>query len=380
MLGFKRIVIAEHERGIHLKEGSLVNILGAGVYRFWDPQDKHRVIKQDLTNPEFSNPQLDIWLRQQEALFQQHFQIVETTAEQIGLVYKNNHLQQVLLPDSRVLYWRDAVTMQVTLLDISKDFRIEKKLATYLRFNQQKPQFRTLMNYVQIAEVAAQQVGLLYVEGELQDTLLPGIHAFWMFHHSIRLESIDLRMQSIEVQGQEILTKDKVSLRINLSANYRVADAVTARSQLGEYVAYLYRTLQFALRQVVATRTLDELLGDKAALDAELFKPVCADLGRYGVEVVSLGVKDVILPGDMKDILNQVVSAEKIAQANVIRRREETAATRSLLNTAKLMDENPTLLRLKELETLEKVTERIGNLTVFGGLDGVLDSLVRIKR
>jgi regulator of protease activity HflC (stomatin/prohibitin superfamily) len=81
----------------------------------------------------------------------------------------------------------------------------------------------------------------------------------------------------------------------------------------------------------------------------------------------------------MKEILNRVVQAEKAAQANLIHRREETAATRSLLNTARLMDENPTLLRLKELETLEKVTEKIDKLTVYGGLDGVLKDVVRIK-
>ena len=93
----------------------------------------------------------------------------------------------------------------------------------------------------------------------------------------------------------------------------------------------------------------------------------------------SVGIKDVILPGDMKEILNQVVEAEKVAQANIIKRREETAATRSLLNTAKLMEENPTLLRLKELEMLEKVTDKVGSLTVFGGLDGVLTDMVRIN-
>jgi regulator of protease activity HflC (stomatin/prohibitin superfamily) len=92
--------------------------------------------------------------------------------------------------------------------------------------------------------------------------------------------------------------------------------------------------------------------------------------------VRSVGVKDVILPGEMKTILNQVVEAEKVAQANLIRRREETAATRSLLNTARLMEENPTLLRLKELETLEKVTEKVGSLTVYGGLEGVLKNMV----
>jgi hypothetical protein len=80
----------------------------------------------------------------------------------------------------------------------------------------------------------------------------------------------------------------------------------------------------------------------------------------------------------MKDILNQVVAAEKTAQANNIRRREETAATRSLLNTAKLMADNPVLVRLKELEALEKVTAQVDRITVFGGMDGVMNDLVKI--
>jgi regulator of protease activity HflC (stomatin/prohibitin superfamily) len=81
----------------------------------------------------------------------------------------------------------------------------------------------------------------------------------------------------------------------------------------------------------------------------------------------------------MKEILNSVVQAEKAAQANVIRRREESNAMRSALNTAKLIEDSPTLMRLKELEVLEKVTEKINKLTVFGGLDGVLNQLVNFK-
>ena len=130
-----------------------------------------------------------------------------------------------------------------------------------------------------------------------------------------------------------------------------------------------------ALREAVGTRTLDELLADKGASTARL-RASAAKLEAHGLAVRSVGVKDVILPGEMKTILNQVVEAEKVAQANLIRRREETAATRSLLNTARLMEENPTLLRLKELETLEKVTEKIGTLTVYGGLEGVLTNMV----
>ena len=121
------------------------------------------------------------------------------------------------------------------------------------------------------------------------------------------------------------------------------------------------------------------LLGDKDELDRAVWDYAVEKIRPHGLELETVGLKDVILPGEMKDILNQVVQAEKVAQANVIRRREETAATRSLLNTAKLMEENPLLLRLKELEALEKVVDKVERLTVFGGLDGVLRDTVRIN-
>lgn len=142
---------------------------------------------------------------------------------------------------------------------------------------------------------------------------------------------------------------------------------------------YLYRALQFSARQAIGTRTLDTLLGEKGELDRVIFEGMRAQAATYGLMVEGVGVKDVILPGDMKDILNQVVQAEKAAQANIIKRREETAATRAALNTAKLMEESPVLLRLKELEVLEKITEKVDKLTVFGGLDGVLRDMVKIN-
>jgi regulator of protease activity HflC (stomatin/prohibitin superfamily) len=97
------------------------------------------------------------------------------------------------------------------------------------------------------------------------------------------------------------------------------------------------------------------------------------------VRVGEIGLKDVVLPGEMRDILNQVVTAEKQSQANPIRRREETAATRSLLNTVKLMEDNPLMLRLKELETLEKVSEKLEKITVLGGFDGLLNQVVNLR-
>jgi len=183
----------------------------------------------------------------------------------------------------------------------------------------------------------------------------------------------------MEVSGQDILARDKVSLRVNLTALWQMQDVVQARAALQNFAEFVYKELQFALREAIGGRTLDELLGAKGELDREIHASARNKIEKHGIHLASVGVKDVILPGEMKDILNRVVEAEKVAQANLIKRREETAATRALLNTARLMDENPTLMRLKELETLEKVTEKVDKLTVFGGLEGVLKDVVRIQ-
>ena len=97
---------------------------------------------------------------------------------------------------------------------------------------------------------------------------------------------------------------------------------------------------------------------------------VRTDMAAIGLSVGEIAVKDVVLPGEMRDILNKVVAAEKEAEANVIRRREETNATRSLLNTARVMAENPVMLRLKELEALSEIAGKVERLTIHNGTAG----------
>ncbi|MCB1768522.1 MAG: slipin family protein [Candidatus Competibacteraceae bacterium] len=378
MLGYKRVVIAQNERGLHLYDRRLAAILEPGVYRWFDPLDHHEVQRYDLTVAEFNHPWLDILLRNEPSLVERYFQVVETGERQVGLIYKSGRLEGVLPPATRQAYWRGPVEVKVDLLDISADYALSRAHAALLA----RPSVmlaRSLNGFILTAEIEDNHVGLLLVDGELVRTLSPGLHAFWRFNRAIKMETIDLRLQTVEVSGQEILTKDKVSLRVNLSAVYRIADPVKARSELGNIAEYLYRTLQFGLRQAIGTQPLDGLLGDKDELDRVVRNYVAERVEPHGLTLETVGIKDVILPGEMKEILNQVVTAEKAAQANVIRRREEVAATRSLLNTAKLMEENPILLRLKELEALEKVVDKVERLTVFGGLDGVLRDTVRIN-
>ena len=171
-----------------------------------------------------------------------------------------------------------------------------------------------------------------------------------------------------------------MSLRINVTATYQLTDVEAAVRAVKDPLDHLYKEVQFGLRGAVGTRTLDALLEDKAVIDRSVADHLESRIEGLGISVKSVGVKDIILPGDMKDLLGKVVEAEKAAQANVIRRREETNATRSLLNTAKVMESNTVALRLKELETLEKITEKIGNISVYGGLESVLTDLVRMNK
>jgi hypothetical protein len=152
----------------------------------------------------------------------------------------------------------------------------------------------------------------------------------------------------------------------------------------GDVANTLYRLVQFAIREAVATRTLDEILAARDTIDREVRAFVTERAGALGVEIGEIGVKDVILPGDVRDLLNKVVEAERTAKANLIRRQEETAATRSLLNTARLMEDNPLLLRLKELEALEKLVEKVGRIDLHAGagtdgFDALLQNLYSLR-
>ncbi len=144
-----------------------------------------------------------------------------------------------------------------------------------------------------------------------------------------------------------------------------------------DYRQALYREAQLALRGVIGTRELDTLLSDKDAVARELDGIVRTRVAGFGVEVVALGIRDVILPGEMKDLMNKVTEAKKAAEAALITRREETAAMRSQANTAKIPESSPTLMRLRELEVLEKVSEK-ANLTVVLGEGGLADRVVKL--
>jgi regulator of protease activity HflC (stomatin/prohibitin superfamily) len=359
-----------YERALVYRERNLERVLAPGKY--WLVGRGLEVQMHDVSQPELALPRADVLINEARALLEPAVQIVELGEREVGLVYKNGRLSGVLAPATRQLYWRGPVPVRVETRDIGSELVLDADMARVLTRNKGISGATEAVTMIEVPDTA---MGLLIVDGELRQVLKPGLTACWKFQRNLRVEMADQRLQSMEVAGQEILTRDKVSLRLNLTAQWQAIDPVKARGRVGNFVEYIYKELQLALRQAVGTRSLDELLTDKGAIEREVAASAAA-LEAEGLAVRSVGVKDIILPGEMKTILNQVVEAEKVAQANLIRRREETAATRSLLNTARLMEASPTLMRLKELETLEKVTEKVDKITVYSGLEGVLKNMV----
>jgi regulator of protease activity HflC (stomatin/prohibitin superfamily) len=231
--------------------------------------------------------------------------------------------------------------------------------------------------HLAIHEVAQEKRGLLFINGVFQRLLEPGWHVFWKTARNLRVETIELREEILDVSGQEIMTADRVTLRLNVLVTFKVVDPVRAVSAVSDYRQTLYRETQLVLRAIVGGRELDALLADKHAVAEELEAGVRKRADEVGVRLISLGIRDIILPGEMKELLNRVTEARKAAEANLITRREETASMRMQANTAKLLESNAVLMRLRELEVLEKVADK-ATLHVLLGDKGLTDRVVNL--
>jgi regulator of protease activity HflC (stomatin/prohibitin superfamily) len=379
MMKIERFTVKKNERALLLRNGDFERVMGAGTHWLFSGLDRLRIEVFPLEQPAFRHALADYLMTQEPDVVAAEFLRVELTESQVGLRSENGVLVEILPPGTRRLFWKGLVEVTVQVIDLQAGAELPAALVARLTQTQLRQRAVTGLEGVLQVQVPEGMSALLSIDGKVDRLLAAGAYAFWKYGRTISVELVDLRLQAVEVSGQDIMTRDKVGLRLNLSATFRYTDVQRAFAQLQKPAEHLYRELQFALRAAVGTRTLDELLENKTVIDDVVRTTILPKLQPYGISLESVGVKDIVLPGEMKAILTQVVQAEKLAQANVIRRREETAATRSLLNTAKVMEDNPVALRMKELETLERVAERIDKISVIGGLDQVLNGLVKLR-
>lgn len=301
--------------------------------------------------------------------FSSNVEMINIKENEIALVYARENFR-TLLKTGNYFYFKGIYTFKVEKYDLNSLDEINSIDQAILKNN-------VVANYVKTFKVESFEKGLLFQDGKFVKELNNGSHAFWNGAHSLELLKVDLRNTQMEISGQELLTKDKAAVRLNFQLEYQVIDIKKALLENSNYSKQLYTSGQLALREIVGSMSLDELLESKEKVSEFVLKFLKENSVKLGLVVTQAGIRDIILPGEVKDIMNQVLVAEKQAQANAIARREETASTRNMLNTAKLMEDNAILLKLKEMEYVEKIADKIGEIKLSNG-GAVIDQLTQI--
>jgi regulator of protease activity HflC (stomatin/prohibitin superfamily) len=227
--------------------------------------------------------------------------------------------------------------------------------------------FRTFFERVTVYEY---ERGLRYRKGKYAGILLPGTYIFFRpYNHVFK---VDVRPQILTITGQEILSDGNIPVKLSLAAKFRVTDFEWAHTKTNDWYEAMYLLLQLNLRRLVASLSYDDLLKNRGELVQKLLAENAAPLAELGIELISVDVKDVILPADIKKAYAQVLLARQEGVAALEKARGETAALRNLANAAKMLENNPALYQLRLLQSLSEVkgsTLVIGAQGLFSATD-----------
>lgn len=362
----KKVIINEKEKGLLFKNGKYVKMLDAGKYTL----TKGKEVEVFLIDEEIylKNCSIDTILLDEKV--KENTEVVEVKDEELVVRFVNGNYKGVL-SSGKHAFFKGEKKHTFIRVDISTPY-VDESFPKYL-FS------KIPQAYYCKYEVSEFQKGRLYFDKKLIGLLDSGTYYFWKNNIKVEVGLVDARLLQMDIVGQEILTLDKVSLRINFVCNYKIVDFIKIINEIDNFAEQLRISAQLALREYVGKYRLDEILENKDQMTKYVYEALKNKEKDLFIEVVDAGVKDIILPGEIREIMNTVLIAEKKAQANVISRREEVASTRSLLNTAKLMDENKTLYKLKELEYIERICENVGHITLNGSGD-ILSQLSTILK
>lgn len=259
-------------------------------------------------------------------------------------------------------------------------------------------------------------IGLLYEDGSFKKQLKPGKHKIknHIFDTKVRgVVLMDMRERSITIKGQEILTNDKVAIRVSLLVYYQVVEPEAAAHNVASYEERIYEDVQLAARRFLASRDLNAILSDRNEISTAVREEVSSAAASYGVEIIRADVKDLVFPGNLREIMNRVLETERRAEAELIEARKE-AEVMSIRSTAeadaelrmvqtekeqvkamaevemlkfenrlktdikeaKALEENPELIKLKQLHTLAEMSKLGANFSI--GLDKLgLDKVLK---
>src|SRR5262245_36812176 len=170
--------------------------------------------------------------------------------------------------------------------------------------------------------------GLWYEDGVLKRVLEAGRYEIpaevslpFFRRPKVEVVFVDVRERDLTIKGQEILTADKVAIRVSIVVQFRVTDPKAALHKVANYEDRLYRDVQIAARRSLDSMVLEEILSTRNRLSEDILQDVKESAAGYGVAIGRADIKDLVFPGNLQEIMNRVLAAERTSQAQLVEAR-----------------------------------------------------------
>ncbi len=205
--------------------------------------------------------------------------------------------------------------------------------------------------------------GVIFRLGRLIGPRGPGL--FFIVPFVDRMVKIDLRVVTMEIPPQEIITRDNVSIRVSAVVYFRVIAPNDAVTRVSDYVRATFQIAQTTLRSVLGQSELDELLANRDQINDRLQEIIDTQTGPWGIKVSTVEVKDVELPDIMQRAMARQAEAEREKRAKIIHAEGEFQAAQTLANAARVIASEPQTLQLRYLQTLTEISTERNSTIIF---------------
>ena len=231
---------------------------------------------------------------------------------------------------------------------------------------------------ISIKQINQYERGIRFTFGKYTGIMEPGWRMVWPIVQSYR--RVDIRTKAVDVPDQEAITKDNVSNRISAVIYYKVVDASKAVLEVEDFFFAVHQLAQTTMRNVVGEVELNELLANRDKIAERIRSIVVETTTSWGLEVLAVELKDIILPEDMKRTMAKQAEAEREKKATIINSEGEVIAAENLAKAANLMAKSPGALHLRTLNSINDISSDQSNTVVFAVPLEVLRALDGLKK
>jgi len=364
---FKRVKVRQHEKGILFRDKQFDKILDSGIHWLFGWVWNLQVDIFHTMIPQIAHPKLEVIVKSGQ--LDSHADVYDLADNQVGLIWLDGRIAGIICKGIHA-FWKHFYKVEIEILEVTDQEFQHDKLQIICQAN-----MLTEKVYTFVVEDGTEAI--LKKDGKFHQVLSAGQHLFWRDAGQFSATHVLKQETKLEISGQELISSDKVTLRVNAMTTYKVIDTQKATCDVDDFIQAIYKEGQLVIREIIGSKDIETLLTNKETLSDEMLSSLSKRVKSFGVAIISFGIKDIILPGDMRELMNKVVEAKKTSEANLIVRREETAALRAQLNSAKLLESSPVLMKLKELEVLEKIAGN-SDLKVVLGDESLKDKILKI--